>query len=238
MLDRLSRHDLADAEWQRLRGFLPADPPRGGRWLDHRMVINGIFFRTRAGCPWRDLPEGSGNRETVCNRHRRWSMDGLRAGCDEAEGRERTVSADSSAGQRCYQHRRGSAPRLKPPPRKSRASASSRGNRRAWRSRTGRASRSSPRAAFASPGYAPLRRRRPPEHPSPSRREMERERVREAAVFCADSLSDGWEEAVADRATDYAQTTWEQLSRSRRKRNCKALGAHCKLDPGGEDLRP
>jgi hypothetical protein len=44
-----------------------------------------------------------------------------------------------------------------------------------------------------------------------------------AAVFCADSLSDGWQAAVADRATDYAQTTWERLSRSRRKRNCKAL---------------
>jgi hypothetical protein len=47
--------------------------------------------------------------------------------------------------------------------------------------------------------------------------------VQEAAVFCADSLPDGWQQAVADRATDYAQTAWERLSRSRRKRNCKAL---------------
>jgi hypothetical protein len=28
---------------------------------------------------------------------------------------------------------------------------------------------------------------------------------------------------VADRATDYAQTAWQRLTRSRRKRNCKAL---------------
>ena len=47
--------------------------------------------------------------------------------------------------------------------------------------------------------------------------------MREAAVFWADSLSDGWQQAVADRAADYAQTAWERLSRSRRKRNCKAL---------------
>ena len=47
--------------------------------------------------------------------------------------------------------------------------------------------------------------------------------MRKAAVFCADSLSDSWQQAVADRATDYAQTAWERLSRSRRKRNCKAL---------------
>ena len=56
--------------------FLPADPPRGGRWADHRMVINEIFFRTRTVCPWRDLAEGFGNWKTVYNRHRRWSLDG------------------------------------------------------------------------------------------------------------------------------------------------------------------
>lgn len=37
------------------------------------------------------------------------------------------------------------------------------------------------------------------------------------------SLLNGWQEAVADRINDYAQTTWQRLSRSRRKRNCKAL---------------
>lgn len=44
-----------------------------------------------------------------------------------------------------------------------------------------------------------------------------------AAIFCADSLSEGWQEAVADRATDYAEITWQRLARSGRKRNCKAL---------------
>ncbi len=61
VLDRLNRHDLTDEAWERMRVFLPADPPRGRRWLDDQMVINGIFFWTRAGCPWRDLPEGFGN---------------------------------------------------------------------------------------------------------------------------------------------------------------------------------
>jgi transposase len=51
VFDRLNRHDLSDEEWERLQLFLPADPPRGGRWSDHRTVINSIFFRTRAGCP-------------------------------------------------------------------------------------------------------------------------------------------------------------------------------------------
>ncbi len=66
------------------------------------MVINGIFHRTRTGTVWRDLPLCYGNWKTVYNRRRRWSLggtwerilDGLRAGCDEAEGEQWTVSAE------------------------------------------------------------------------------------------------------------------------------------------------
>jgi transposase len=92
--ERLNRHDLTDEEWWRVLPMMPADARRGRRWSDHRMVINGIMFGTRTGCPWRDLPGEYGNWKTAYNRHRRWSLDGmwekildrLRAGCDEAEG--------------------------------------------------------------------------------------------------------------------------------------------------------
>ena len=98
----------------RLGPLLPAHPRQGHRWNDHRTVINGVFFRTRTGCPWRDLPEGFGNWSTVYGRHRRWSLDGtwaqilaaLRAGCDEAEGTDWTVSADSTVV-RAHQHAAG-----------------------------------------------------------------------------------------------------------------------------------
>src|SRR5258707_4186331 len=53
--DRLKRHDLSDAEWARLEPLLPGHPRQGHRWNDHRLVIDGIFFRTRTGCPWRGL---------------------------------------------------------------------------------------------------------------------------------------------------------------------------------------
>jgi transposase len=93
---------------------MPAHPRQGHRWNDHRTVIDGILFRTRAGCPWRDLPAAYGNWSTVYGRHRRWSLDGtwekildrLRAGCDEAEGRGWTVSADSTVV-RAHQHAAG-----------------------------------------------------------------------------------------------------------------------------------
>ena len=42
-------------------GSMPADARQGRRWSDHQMVVSGILFRTRAGCPWRDLPPEYGN---------------------------------------------------------------------------------------------------------------------------------------------------------------------------------
>lgn len=65
---------------------------------------------------------------------------------------------------------------------------------------------------------------RPPRpSPPPSQSQRERRRVKEAAEFCADSLSAGWQTAVADRVTGYAESTWQKLVWSHRKRNCKAL---------------
>src|SRR5580704_5099866 len=118
--DRLRRHDLTDGEWTRLEPLLPAHPRQGHRWNDHRLVIDGIFFRTRAGCPWRDLPERSGNWKTVYNRHRRWSETGpgrrrswttFRAGCGGAEGR-RGRSWRMQRWVRAHQHAAGARHRL------------------------------------------------------------------------------------------------------------------------------
>ena len=49
--ERLKRHDLTEAEWARLEPLLPGHPRQGHRWNDHRLVINGIFHRTRTGRP-------------------------------------------------------------------------------------------------------------------------------------------------------------------------------------------
>jgi transposase len=59
--ERLRRHDLTDEEWVLLEPFLLRHPRQGHRWNDHRVVIDGVFYRVRAGCPWRDLPERFGN---------------------------------------------------------------------------------------------------------------------------------------------------------------------------------
>lgn len=72
----MGRGDLSDAEWERLRPFLPVSNGRCGRWRDHRQVIDGILHRVRTGVHWRDLPERFGPWKTVYERHRLWSADG------------------------------------------------------------------------------------------------------------------------------------------------------------------
>ncbi|RCG13691.1 IS5 family transposase [Streptomyces reniochalinae] len=72
----MRRHELSDAQWQKIESLLPVNGRPGGQWADHRRVINGVLFRARTGVPWPDLPERYGPWQTVYERHRRWSADG------------------------------------------------------------------------------------------------------------------------------------------------------------------
>jgi transposase len=74
----LSRGDLSEAEWQLLKGLLPAERGRKSRPSgDNRPIVNGILWRIRTGAPWRDLPEKYGKWMTVYQRFRRWSEAGI-----------------------------------------------------------------------------------------------------------------------------------------------------------------
>ncbi|MFB7464734.1 IS5 family transposase [Streptomyces sp. NPDC056224] len=124
----MGRGDLTNAEWDRLESFLPPGGARGGRWSDHRRVINGVLYRVRTGVQWRDLPERFGPWETVYKRHRRWSADGtwtmllsrIQAAEDAAGRIDWEVSVDSTAV-RAHQHAAGA--------RKTPARRSSKGER-------------------------------------------------------------------------------------------------------------
>ncbi|WP_443333517.1 IS5 family transposase [Streptomyces sp. MJM1172] len=110
----MGRGDLTKAEWDRLESFLPRGGARGGRWSDHRRVINGVLYRVRTGVQWRDPPERFGPWETVYKRHRRWSADGtwtmllsrIQAAQDAAGQIDWDVSVDSTVV-RAHQHAAG-----------------------------------------------------------------------------------------------------------------------------------
>jgi transposase len=72
----VGRGELTDKAWAQIQPLLPAGGQPGGRWSDHRMVINGILWKLRTGAPWRDLPERYGPWTTCHDRYVRWRRDG------------------------------------------------------------------------------------------------------------------------------------------------------------------
>ena len=60
------RADLSDAQWAVLepllpRGKKPGRPPERTK----RQLIDGIRWRTRVGCPWRDVPSWYGSWQRI-----------------------------------------------------------------------------------------------------------------------------------------------------------------------------
>ncbi len=68
--------ELTDEAWARIAPLLSENGRRGGRWSDHREVVNGILWKLRAGAPWRDLPARYAPWQTCYDRFVRWRRDG------------------------------------------------------------------------------------------------------------------------------------------------------------------
>src|SRR5215212_10996268 len=70
--------DLSDAQWIRLRSYLPA-PKAQGRPRIHslRDVFNAIFYMLKSGCHWRLLPHDFPPWSTVYYHFRRFLLSGL-----------------------------------------------------------------------------------------------------------------------------------------------------------------
>ena len=74
----MRRHELSDAPWELITSLMPRSGRRGGgRWRDHRQVVNGLMWQLAPGAHWRDLPERCGPWRTVHERFSRWRGEGL-----------------------------------------------------------------------------------------------------------------------------------------------------------------
>ncbi len=74
---RRHRTVVPDEAWAWMQPLLPSSAGRrGGRWRDHRQVIEAIAWERRTGSPWRELPEQLGPWRTAPERLTRWSSDG------------------------------------------------------------------------------------------------------------------------------------------------------------------
>ncbi|WP_328558426.1 IS5 family transposase [Streptomyces sp. NBC_00358] len=108
---------LTDAQWARIEPLLPdRTPQRGGRWRDHREVIDAIAFKFQTGTQWVHLPDRYDNWRGVYNRLRMWAVDGtwervftaLIAQADADDDLAWAVSVDSTIV-RAHQHAAGPA---------------------------------------------------------------------------------------------------------------------------------
>lgn len=106
---------LTDAMWARIEPLLPDRmPQRGGRWGDHRPVLEAICWRFRTGSPWRDIPAEFPAWQTVWWRFDVWSQDGtwdrilteLQGQSHAVADLEWVVSVDSTVA-RAHQHAAG-----------------------------------------------------------------------------------------------------------------------------------
>jgi transposase len=110
----VGRGELTDRAWAQLAPLLPGNQQRGGRWRNHRMVINGILWKLRTGAPWRDLPQRYGPWQTCYDRLVRWRRDGtwdrllaqVQARSDAVGELEWVVSVDATSV-RAHQHAAG-----------------------------------------------------------------------------------------------------------------------------------
>nr|WP_199757785.1 IS5 family transposase [Micromonospora sp. Llam0] len=113
------RHDLTDAQWAVLEPLLPtARRPGRPPASTKRQLIDAIRWRTRAGAPWRDIPDHYGSWAAAYALFRRWQRDGtwariltaLQALADAAGRIVWDVSVDSTIS-RAHQHAAGARKR-------------------------------------------------------------------------------------------------------------------------------
>jgi transposase len=112
------RHEISDADWERIKDLLPPENTGEGRpSRSNRQMLNGMLWRAKTGSPWRDLPERYGPWKTVYSRYRLWSDDDVfqrlfESFTDDADMQE--ISIDSTSC-KAHQHAAGAKKGLKMP---------------------------------------------------------------------------------------------------------------------------
>ncbi len=124
----LSRHDLPDADWDRIEPLLPGRAGgHGGVGADNRVFVNAVRYLAKTGIAWADLPTCYGKPNSVWQRYNRWCRQGVWARIAAALRDDDTewVSVDSSCvratGAAAGAKKNGTAPAARRPRRSRRS---------------------------------------------------------------------------------------------------------------------
>ena len=75
---RRERFILSDKTWSLIAPMLPGKASDCGVTAkDNRLFVEAVLWRVRVGAPWRDLPPGFGEWNSVFQRFRRWAKTGV-----------------------------------------------------------------------------------------------------------------------------------------------------------------
>ncbi len=75
---RIERFVICDRSWSLIEPLLPGPTrDRGVTAKDNRLFLEAVLWRVRVGGPWRDLPPGFGEWNSVFRRFRRWAQRGV-----------------------------------------------------------------------------------------------------------------------------------------------------------------
>lgn len=75
---RRDRFVLSDSQWARIAPLLPGKAGDCGVTAkDNRLFLEAVLWRVRVGAPWRDVPPGFGEWNSIFRRFRRWAESGV-----------------------------------------------------------------------------------------------------------------------------------------------------------------
>ena len=75
---RQKRFVITNRSWAVIEPLLPGTTrDRGVTAKNNRLFLEGVLWKVRVGAPWRDLPTGFGEWNSVFRRFRRWAQRGV-----------------------------------------------------------------------------------------------------------------------------------------------------------------
>ena len=75
---RKERFVITDRSWKLIGPLLPGTiRDRGVTAKDNRLFLEAVLWKVRVGAPWRDLPHGFGEWNSIFRRFRRWAQNGV-----------------------------------------------------------------------------------------------------------------------------------------------------------------
>lgn len=72
----MRRYELTDEQYALLAPLFAAPGKLGRPQVDHRQVLNGLFWKLSSGAAWRDVPPRYGAWQTIYSRYTQWRRDG------------------------------------------------------------------------------------------------------------------------------------------------------------------